>query len=280
MGFMQQGRPNMVQQQQGVQQQQQQPRHMMVQNQQVQQLHPMGSPCPASPQVLGPAQSPRGPGMPQSSPSPMGMATPTTPQPSPSPVQRVVAQQRPMPAPSPMMQQHHSPITPGGASGGQQMCNSSASPMPSPSPAGHHSVLSSISSPRGMGQHGQVGTPLSQHSSAEGETGGLNSPFSPGPMASPQPVMAVSGPHSGGMVRLTSPQTHPPRLPSPQQPQHVQQVQQQQQQMGMPVGVGQQQQQNMTVRMIRPQMGQHPHMVIFRFFINYFISNFLLFFSF
>lgn len=245
----QQGRANMVQHQQ-----QQQQRQGVMPNQQ--QLHSMGSPCPSSPQVMGPAQSPRGPGMMQSSPSPMGVA-PTTPQPSPSPVQRVVVsqQQRPMPAPSPMMQQHHSPMTPGTA-GVQQLCSSAASPMPSPSPAGHHSVLSSISSPRGMGQHGQVGTPLSQHS-AEGETGGLNSPFSPGPMASPQPVMP-GGPHSAGMVRLTSPQTHPPRLPSPQQQQHVQA----QQQMGMAGPGPQQQQQNMGVRMIRPQMGpQHPHMV-------------------
>jgi hypothetical protein len=85
-----------------------------------------------------------------------------------------------------------------------------------------------------MGQQQQVGTPLSQHSE-NNDVVALNSPFSPGPMASPQPVgvMGQSG-HNPNVVgtgqgqvgmtmRLTSPQSHPPRLPSPQQQQQQQQ---------------------------------------------------------
>ncbi|XP_046637782.1 histone-lysine N-methyltransferase 2C-like isoform X5 [Daphnia pulicaria] len=240
--------------------------------QQQQQQHPHGSPmCPSSPQVAtssgGPVQSPR---MIHQVASPAQMMT--TPQPSPSPQMQmpgrvagqVQQQQRPMPAPSPspsMMMTHSphgsmsgggpmtpGPMTPGGTGQQQQQ----PSPMPSPhtasgggaGPVGQQGQMQmSSSSPRGMGQQQQVGTPLSQHSE-NNDVVALNSPFSPGPMASPQPVgvMGQSG-HNPNVVgtgqgqvgmtmRLTSPQSHPPRLPSPQQQQQQQQMQNVQQNVG------------------------------------------------
>jgi F/Y-rich N-terminus/PHD-zinc-finger like domain len=210
-----------------MQQYPQQPQQQQIQHpgqqagQQQQMLLLQGTPAPQpSPAGVGPqsmgvnvsvgsAQSPR---LLQHSPMMQQQGPPPSPGMMQQPNRPVLQQQqRPMPTPSPMTmtgQMQHSPMPP-----------MTMTPTPSPgqvavSSAQPHLQQQHSASPMGMAQHSphtsmmpspRMGTPLSQHSEDNAA-----SPFSPGPMSSPQPGL--------GAMRLTSPQAHPPRLPSPQQP--------------------------------------------------------------